>query len=323
MLKTTTALGALLFGGAALAQGTYPDSPITLIVPFAAGGPTDTVARLLGEHMSQTLGQSIVVENAPGAGTTMAAARVARAEPDGYTLYLTHVAHATAPALYADLAFDPAADFDGIGLVADVPMVILGKADFPAEDIAGYLEHVRASGDEILMGHAGVGSGSYLCGTMLQDALGVTMTDVPYDGTGPAMTDLLGGVIDTLCDQSTNATPQVAAGAVKGFAVTTPERVSVLGDLPTLQEAGLEGFDMAVWHGLYAPAGTPVEILDKVSGALQAALASEDVIARFAELGTAPVAAEDATPAALDAYLDSEIERWSALLSKEPARAVN
>lgn len=310
MLLTATFLVA---ANAALAEG-YPDRPITLIVPHAAGGPTDTVSRLIAESMSKTLGQTVLVENAGGAGSTVGAAKAARAPADGYTIMINHVAQASSATLYRTLDYDPDGSFDGIGLITDVPMTIVARADFPPTDIAGYIEHVKANGEAVLFGNAGIGSASHLCSMLLLDALDVKVTSVPYKGTGPAMTDLLGGQIDTMCDQTTNTIPQLAGGAIKGYAVTTAARISVLPDLPTVQEAGIAGFEMTVWHGMFAPAGTPPEALDKLSAALQVALQDPVVAERFAELGTTPVAADKGTPAFMDAHLATEIVKWKATI---------
>jgi len=316
MPRTTLLAASFLIAAAAAAsaQSDYPDRPITAIVPHAAGGPTDTVSRLIAESMTKALGQTLVVENAGGAGSTVGAARAARAEPDGYTLLINHVAQASSGSLYRKLAYDPDADFDGIGLITDVPMTVVARADFEPTDIASYIDYVKTNGEAVLYGHAGVGSASHLCGMLLMDALDVKMTTVPYKGTGPAMTDLLGGQIDTMCDQTTNTVPQITAKAIKGYAVTTPERIEVLPDLPTLQEAGLAGFEMTVWHGLFAPAGTPPEILEKLSVALQTALQDPKVIERLADLGTTPVPIEEATPAAMDAHLAAEITKWKPII---------
>jgi tripartite-type tricarboxylate transporter receptor subunit TctC len=316
MLRTTLLATSFLVAaaGAASAQSDYPDRPITIIVPHAAGGPTDTVSRLIAESMTQTLGEALVVENAGGAGSTVGAARASRADADGYTLMINHVAQASSGSLYRKLAYDPDADFDGIGLITDVPMTIVARADFEPTDIASYIDYLKANGDTVLYGHAGVGSASHLCGMLLMDALDVKLTTVPYKGTGPAMTDLLGGVFDTMCDQTTNTIPQIGANTIKGYAVTTPARIDVLPDLPTLQQSGLDGFEMTVWHGLFAPAGTPPEILEKLSGALQTALQDPKVIERFAELGTTPVPIEEATPAAMDAHLTAEITKWQPVI---------
>jgi tripartite-type tricarboxylate transporter receptor subunit TctC len=316
MLRTSLLATSFLIAAAvaAPAQSDYPDRPITIVVPFAAGGPTDTVSRLIAEAMGKVLGQTLVVENVGGAGSTVGAARVARADADGYTLMLNHVAQASTGSLYRKLAYDPDVDFDGVGRITDVPMTIVAKPDLEPTDIAGYLDYLKKNGETVLYGHAGVGSASHLCGMLLMDALDVKMTAVGYKGAGPAMTDLLGGRLDTMCDQTTNTIPNIGSKGIKGYAVTTSARIDALPDLPTLQEAGLPGFEMTVWHGLFAPAGTPPEVLEKLSGALQSALQDPKVIERFAQLGTTPVAIEEATPAAMDAHLAAEITKWQPII---------
>ena len=304
----------VLAGGTAIAATDYPTQPITVLVPHAAGGPTDTVARLVAESMTRTLGQQVLVENAGGAGSTLGTARAARAEPDGYTLLLNHVAQATSATFYRKLSYDPAGAFEGIGRITDVPMTIVARADFAPNSIGELLDYIRTNKDNVTYAHAGVGSASHLCGMLLMDALDTPMTTVPYKGTGPAMTDLLGGQVDVICDQTTNTVNQITSGKIKGYAVTTKERLVVLPDLPTLQEAGLDGFEMTVWHGLYAPAGTPKEIVAKLEGALQVALQDPKVIERFAQLGTVPVPLDQATPAALDQHLKVEIGKWKPII---------
>ena len=302
---------ALLGGKAALsADDPYPSRVITMIVPYAAGGPSDTVARLLAESMGQTLGQQVVVENVGGASGTIGAGRAARADPDGYTLLLHTSAHATNTLLYDNLQFDAATDFEPIGVVIDTPMTVVGRPDLPAESVNELLEYIRTNKEDVTYGNAGVGGPSHLCGMMLSSRLDAPMTMVPYKGTGPALTDLLGGQIDLMCDQATNTMGHIRSGAVKAYAVTTKERLAALPDVPTLDEAGLEGFEQTVWLGLYAPKGTPKEAIDKLTAALQKALADPNVKERFASLGTAPASAEEATPDALKAKLTSEIERW-------------
>ena len=313
--RAVLATAALLaLSGAAAAQEDYPDRPITMVVPFAAGGPTDTVARLIAEPMSRTLGQQVIVENVGGAGGTLGAGRVAKADPDGYTLLLHHIGQATSASLYRKLPYDPATAFEPIGLVTDVPMTLVARADFEPNSIGELIEHVRANTDQITYANAGVGAASHLCGMLLMDALDAQMTTVPYKGTGPAMTDLLGSQVDLMCDQTTNTTGQIKSGKIKAYAVTTKERVDSLPDLPTLSESGLEGFEVAVWHGLYAPAGTPEEVVGKLSAALQAALQDPKVVERFADLGTEPVAQDRATPAALDQHLQAEIAKWRPII---------
>lgn len=292
----------------------YPTQPITVVVPFAAGGPTDTVARLVAEAMSQDLGQQVIVQNVGGAGGTLGAGQVAVAPNDGYTLLLHHIGMSTAPTLYRSLPFDPVKDFDSIGLVTAVPMVFVAKKDLEPNTLAELVDYIKANGENVTYAHAGIGSASQLCGMLFMEAIDTQMTTVPYQGTGPAMTDLLGGQIDTMCDQTTNTSSQIKGGEIKAYAVTTPERVGALSDIPTAAEAGLADFEVSIWHGLYAPAGTDPAIIARLEAALQTALVNETVVARFTELGTVPVTAEQATPAALDETLTSQIELWRGII---------
>jgi tripartite-type tricarboxylate transporter receptor subunit TctC len=306
-------LAALALAGAATAQD-YPTRSINIIVPFAAGGPTDTVARLLGQSMSRTLGQTLVVENVGGAGGTLGAAKAAQSRPDGYVVFLHHIGHATSATLYRKLPYDTIADFEPIGQIADVPQTLVAKLDFPASDLRGLVAHVKAQGEKLSYGNAGIGSASHLCGMLLMTALGTEMTTVPYRGTGPAMNDLVAGQIDLMCDQTTNTTGQIKAGKIKAYAVTTRTRVPALPELPTADEAGLPGFEVFVWHGLYAPKGTPAPIIAKLAQALQAALKDDTVIRRFAELGAQAVPEDRVTPDSLRTRLKSEIERWAPII---------
>ncbi len=304
----------LAFGTLGAAAQTYPDRPITVVVPFAAGGPTDTVTRLVAEAMSKDLGQQIVVENVGGAGGTLGAGRVAQAEPDGYTLLLHHIGMATSATLYRKLAYDTLGDFEYVGLVTEVPMTIIARKDLEPNDLKGLIEYAKANKDSVTVANAGIGAASHLCGMMFMSAIETPLVTVPYKGTGPAMTDLLGGQVDIMCDQTTNTTKQIQGGTVKAYAVTTKERLDVLPDVPTAEEAGLPGFEVGIWHGLYAPKGTPKEVVDRLSQSLQKALKDENVVARFAELGTVPSSDADATPAALKARLEGEIARWKPVI---------
>jgi tripartite-type tricarboxylate transporter receptor subunit TctC len=317
MRKWLLASVVLLAGGlsAASAQD-YPTRNITMMIPFAAGGPTDTVGRLVAESMAKTLGKTIVVENLAGAGGTRASGQLAKAEPDGYTILLHHIGMSTAPTLYRKLPFNPLTDFETIGLVTDAPMSLISRPNLEAKNFGELLTYIKTQRDKISLGNAGVGAASHLCGMLLMSAMDVAMTTIPYNGTGPAMTDLLGGQIDLMCDQTTNTTSHIKSGKVKVFGVTTKTRVKNMPDVPTLDEAGLKGFEVAVWHGIYAPKGTPKAVIAKLSGALQAALRDEKVIARFADLGTEPVSQADATPEAHKKKLASEIERWRPLIQK-------
>jgi tripartite-type tricarboxylate transporter receptor subunit TctC len=285
-----------------------------VMVPHAAGGPTDTVARLVSESMTRTLGQQLIVENQGGAGGTLGTGRASRADPDGYTLLLHHVALASSASLYRKLPFDPATSFVGVGLITDVPMTIVGKADLKPDTIGELLDYIRTNKDQVTYAHAGVGSASHLCGMLFQDALDVQMTTVPYKGTGPAMTDLLGGQVEVMCDQTTNTVGHIKSGKIKSYAVTTRNRLAVLPDLPTLDESGLKDFEVTIWHGLFAPKGTPKDVVDKLAAALQTALKDPRVVERFAQLGIEPVSPERATPAVLDQHLQAEIAKWKPVI---------
>ena len=317
MRRTLTSLvAALALGvGAASAQD-YPANTITTVVPFSAGGPTDTVTRLIAESMSRTLGEQIIVENVGGAGGTLGARRVAQAEPDGYTLLVHHIGMATSATLYRSLPYDPRTAFAPVGLITEVPMTLVARPDFPPEDLPGLISYVKENADEVLYANAGIGAASQLCGMLIMQALDTQLTTVPYQGTGPAMTDLMGGQVDFMCDQTTNTTNPIKAGSIKAYAAFTDERLDVLPDLPTAKEAGLEGIEIAIWHGLYAPAGTPEDVVAKLSEALKTALADEHVTQRFAELGTAPVPPEAVTPEALQEKLLSEIDRWKPVIEE-------
>jgi tripartite-type tricarboxylate transporter receptor subunit TctC len=311
---------ALVASSSVFAQA-YPSKTITMIVPFAAGGPTDTVARLISKSMSDTLGQQVVVENVGGAGGTIGAARAAKAEPDGHTILLHHIGQSTAPTLYRKLSFKPLEDFAPVGLVTDVPMTIIARKDFPAKDFKELVSYIKTNKDKVTYANAGVGAASHLCGMLFMSAIGTEMTTVPYKGTGPAMNDLLGGQVDIMCDQTTNTTSQIKSGKVKVYAVTTKDRVASLPDVPTANEAGLPNFEIGVWHGIYAPKGTPKAAIDKLSQALKVALKDETVKKRFADLGTAPEPENRATPEALGAHLKAEIAKWEPVIKKAGAYA--
>lgn len=306
-------LAATVLTAPAFAQD-YPARQITMVVPFSAGGPTDTVARLVAERMSGDLGQQVIVENVGGAGGTLGAGQVAKADPDGYTVLLHHIGMATSATLYRSLAYDTLNAFDYVGLVTDVPMVIVARKDFEPTDFKGFIDYVKANGDKLTLANAGIGAASHLCGMLLMQALETPLVTVPYKGTGPAMTDLLGGQTDIMCDQTTNTTQQIKGGTIKAYAVTTPERLPLFPDLPTAEESGLKDFQVGIWHGIYTPKGTPAEANERLAKSLQAALADDGVIKAMADLGTAPVPADQATPAALQAKLTSEIARWKPVI---------
>jgi tripartite-type tricarboxylate transporter receptor subunit TctC len=296
--------------------GGYPEGAITIVVPFAAGGPTDTVTRLIAEPMSAELGQQITVQNVEGAGGTVAAGEVANAEPDGYTVLMHHIGMSTTPTLYPDLAYDPLVDFKTIGLVTEVPMTIIANNEFPPNTLEELVDYVTENGEDVTYANAGIGAASHLCGLLIQSAIGVKVTEVPYDGTGPALTDLVGGQVDFMCDQTTNTTGQIEEGAVKAYAVTTPERIEALPDLPTTAEGGLPDVEVSVWHGLYVPAETPDEVVQALTAALKVALADQNVIDELAKLGAAPVPEDQATPEALTEKLESQIELWRPIIEE-------
>ena len=281
---------------------------------WVAGGITDISSRKLAEVLAEDLGQPVIVTNKPGAGGLVGTKEAQGAAPDGYTLLVHHIGMSTAPALYASLPFDPMTDFAPIGLVTEVPMTIVARKDFEPATLEDLIAYIKENGENITYANAGIGAASQLCGLLFMDALGTKMTEVPYQGTGPAMTDLLGGQIDMMCDQTTNTTSQIHAGEIKAYAVTTPERIAVLPDLPTLDEGGLDNFNLAIWHGLYAPAGTDPAIIERLSKSLQVALADEMVGNSFAELGTYPVPASQATPDALTQKLASQLALWAEVI---------
>ena len=302
--------------GSALASN-WPDKPITLVVPYSAGGPTDVVARLLAVPMGQSLGQSVLVENTVGAGGTLAPARIVRSKPDGYTILIHHMGMATAPALYKKLPYDPLKDFEYIGQVLDVPMTLLSRKDFPANNFQELQDYVKKNQDKVSLANAGIGAVSQLCGMLLMHQLGVNLTTVPYKGAGPAMNDLMGGQVDLLCDQTTQTVPVIKDGKrAKVFGVTTPERLSSLPNIPTLNEQGLKGFDVKVWHGMYAPKGTPKEVIDKINKALNVALKDDTVKARIADLSSDLVSPEKATPEGLRKHLEAEVARWGKVIKE-------
>ncbi|GAA4328360.1 tripartite tricarboxylate transporter substrate binding protein BugD [Pigmentiphaga soli] len=297
------------------ASQNFPTHPVTMIVPFAAGGPTDVVARSLAEAMRKSLGQTVVVENVGGAGGTIGTARVARSPNDGYTILLMHIGFSTAPALYRKLPYNASTDFAPIGLTVDVPMTLVARDNFPAANFSEFLTYVKANKTKLSMANAGIGSASHLCGLIFMSTIGAEFQTIPYKGTGPAMNDLLGKQVDFMCDQTTNTTGQIKGGKVKAYAVTSKTRVASLPDLPTMDEAGLKGFEVGIWHGMWAPKGTPQPIIDKLQASLKDGLNDPAFKQRMAELG-AIVLADEANPAALDKKVKSEIPRWGELIRK-------
>lgn len=299
--------------GPAAAQN-YPTKPITVIVPFAAGGPSDTIARLTVAGMGKVLGQQLIIENVAGAGGTIGSARAARAEPDGYTLFIHHLGLATSATLYRKLPYDTKTAFAPVGLVSDAASTFIARPDYGPNNFQEFVAYAKAQGDKVSYGHAGVGSASHLCGLLFQSAIQKQITTVPYKGTGPLMNDMLGKQVDITCDQATNTTGPIKSKQVKAYAVTSKARLTSLPDLPPAGEAGTPGFEMTVWHGLYAPKGTPKPIIDKLSEALTKALKDPLIAARFADLSTQTATEAQATPQALQQRLVGEIDRWAPII---------
>jgi tripartite-type tricarboxylate transporter receptor subunit TctC len=312
-MKARSLVLAALLGAAAAAWAQYPDKPVTIVVPFAAGGPTDKVARDLAVVMSKGLNnQTVIVENVGGAGGTLGAGKVAKAAPDGYTVLLHHIGMATAPALYRKLPYNVLEDFEFVGMVNEVPMTLVGRSTLPANNFAELRTWINNNKGKVNLANAGLGAASHLCGLLFQQQLGVEMTTVPYKGTGPAMTDLLGGQVDIMCDQTTNTTGQIESGKVKAYAVTTPKRLTTpaLAKLPTLDESGLKGFNVSIWHGLYAPKGTPKAVVDKLNGALRGALKDAEFIKRQEALGAVVVTDGRVGGDEHKKFVAAEIAKW-------------
>ncbi|MFC7735898.1 tripartite tricarboxylate transporter substrate-binding protein [Roseomonas sp. GCM10028921] len=309
---TLAASLAVLAAPAARAQS-FPSRPLTVVVPFAAGGPTDVIARLVAEGMARDLGQPVVVENITGAGGTIAAARVANARPDGHTLLVHHIGHATAATLYRQLPYNVETSFAPLGLVSDAAMTVVARPDFPANDLAGFVAALRTQGDKLNLAHSGLGGANQLCGMLVQQAAGTPLTTVVFRGSAPALQEMMAGRIDVFCDQATNTAPFIRDGRIKAFAVTLERRVEGL-DLPTAAEAGSPGIAMSTWHGVYAPAGTPEAVQERLATAIRAALREERLRARFADLVTEVATQEQATPAAHRRHLSAEVARWRPII---------
>ena len=311
MKRTLLATAALLAATAALAE--YPEKPITLVVPFAAGGPTDKVARDLGEVLRKSLNnQTVLIENVAGAGGTLGANKVAKAAPDGYTLLLHHIGMATSPGLYRNLPYKTLDDFEYLGMINEVPMTLIGRPTLPANNYAELVKWLEANKGKINLANAGLGAASHLCGLLFQQSLKIDMTTIPYKGTAPAMTDILGGQVDIMCDQTTNTSSQIEGGKVKAFAVTTlkPLTTPALAKLPTLDGSGLKGFNVSIWHALYAPKGTPKAAQDKINAALRAALKDPEFIKRQEALGAVVITDTRLAGAEHKKFVEGEIAKW-------------
>ncbi|MBY3175315.1 tripartite tricarboxylate transporter substrate binding protein BugD [Rhizobium leguminosarum] len=313
-MKSLSIIAAFTLSVTSAFAADYPERNIFMVVPYAAGGPTDTIARLTADAMSKAIGQQILVENVAGAGGTIGARRVADSEPDGYTILVHHIGMATAPALYRQLPYKPTEAFEPIGLVSDAAMTVIARNEFPPVTFQELIAYIKQNGTKVTYAHAGIGAASHLCGTLFMATIGTQMTTVPYKGNGPIMTDLIGGQIDMTCDQATNTVGPISQKQVKAYAITGEERADTLPDLPTTTEAGLPEFRLGVWHGLYAPKGTPKEVVDKLTSALQAAVEDASLKERFGQIATMPATKEQATQEALRIKLDTEIKRWDPII---------
>lgn len=312
-IAVMSGLIASAVSGSALAE--YPEKLVTIVVPFSAGGPSDKIARDLAEALRKPLGQTVVVENTAGAGGTIGTARVARAPNDGYTLLVHHIGLATAPSLYKKPGYKTE-DLEFLGLINEAPSTLIGKTALPGNSLADLRKYIAENDSKINLANAGVGSASHLCGLILQNALKSNMTSVPYKGTAPAMTDLMGGQVDLMCEQVTNSSPQIEGKKVKVYGVSSTKRLTTpaLADVPTLEEAGLKGFDFTVWHGLYAPRGTPLAILDKINAALRTAIKDPSLVKRQEALGITVVADARTEPAGHKKFFEGEVNRWARVI---------
>ncbi|MCR0984202.1 tripartite tricarboxylate transporter substrate-binding protein [Roseomonas populi] len=302
-------------------QGSFPSRPVTMVIPFAPGGPTDIVGRLLAEAMAKDMGQPVVVENSTGAGGTIGAQRVATARPDGYTVLLHHIGMGVIPTMYRRLAYDPVNGFEPLGLVTEVPMTLVTRKDMPANNLAELVAYMKSQGDRFNLADAGIGSSSALCGALFANAIGARPTIIPFRGTGPAMQEILGGRVDLLCDQTTQTTEYIRGGNVKVFATPSRTRIATLPEIPTTAEGGLPDFVVTVWHGLYAPKGTPAPVCARLTASLQAALRDPRIVQRFSEIGTAPVSQADATPEAHQRFWTADIAKWKPVIEATSAYA--
>ena len=319
-IRSGLGLALALFAFAAGAQD-YPSRPITMVMPYAPGGPGDAITRVFAATMQKTLGQPIVVDNTAGASGVIGTTKVARSKPDGYTLLMIHVSHATNLAMVKNLPYHPVDDFEPIGSATTGPMLVLARSEFPAKDLNEFVAYVKANASKVSLAHAGVGSASHLCGLMLMSTLKVKLNEIPYKGTGPALNDLMGGQVDILCDQTSGTVPAVKGGKIKAFAAAGTVRLPSLPDVPAISEAGVVGFDIAISFGLYAPKGTPKPVLDQLASALQKAVVDPDLRKRLEGMGIAAVSPERARPEALRAHLKNEIDTLGGLLVKAGVQA--
>lgn len=317
---THTAL-AIALATSSLAAMAFPSKPVTIVVPYAAGGSTDVLARILSEAMTRDLGQQVIVENAGGAGGTIGTSRVTRAANDGYTLLLHNMGIATAPALYSKLSFDVSKDLEPVVLAGDVPMILVANTKFAPANLADFIKQVKAEPGAVKFSHAGVGATSHLCAMLINQALGTTVTMVPYRGTGPALQDLIAGNVDVICDQPVATGPHIQAGMLKAYAMATKERLATMPTVPTFSEAGMPGFELAVWHGLYAPKGTPTAVIERLNKAARVAFSEPGLIKRFQDMGVMIPQGDRLKPESLSQHTAAEIQRWNPVIKAAGAKA--
>lgn len=317
---TKTAL-AITLAASSLAAMAFPAKPITIVVPYAAGGSTDVLARVLAEAMTRDLGQQVIVENAGGAGGTIGTNRVTRAANDGHTLLLHNMGIATAPALYSKLTFDVKKDLESVALAGDVPMILVANKKFAPANLADFIKHMKAQPGTVKFSHAGIGATSHLCAMLINQTLDTTVTMVPYRGTGPALQDLVAGNVDVICDQPVATGPHIQAGMLKAYAMATKERVGTMPDVPTFTESGMPGFELAVWHGLYAPKGTPAAVIERLNKATRVAFSEPALIKRFKDMGVMIPQGDRLKPEALRQHTAAEIQRWDPVIKAAGAKA--
>lgn len=312
---------ALALTASSLAAMAFPTKPITIVVPYAAGGSTDVLARVLAETMTRDLGQQVIVENAGGAGGTIGTSRVTRAANDGHTLLLHNMGIATAPALYSKLTFDVKKDLEPVALAGNVPMILVANKKFGPANLADFIKQMKAQPGAVKFSHAGIGATSHLCAMLINQTLATTVTMVPYRGTGPALQDLVAGNVDVICDQPVATGPHIQSGMLKAYAMATKERLGTMPDVPTFSEAGMPGFELAVWHGLYAPKGTPASVIERLNKAMRVAFSEPGLIKRFQDMGVVIPQGDQLKPETLGQHTAAEIKRWDPVIKAAGAKA--
>lgn len=321
MRNLTKTLLAAALALASAAAAAFPTKPVTIVVPYAAGGSTDVLARVLAEAMARDLGQPVIVDSAGGAGGTIGTSKVVRAANDGHTILLHNMGIATAPALYSKLSFDVNKDLEPIALAGDVPMILVRNKDFAPATVAELIKYMKAKPGEVKFSHAGVGATSHLCAMLFNQTSATTVTMVPYRGTGPALQDLVAGNVDLICDQPVATGPHIQSGALKAYAMATKERIPTMPEVPTFAESGLPGFELAVWHGVYAPKGTPPAVVERLNKAVRTALADAGLAKRFTDMGVIIPQGDRLRPEALRQQTAAEIKRWDPVIKAAGAKA--